>query len=407
MIFKNNILPCIVIFSAAGVVYGLIYILAGDFSPLASNWYNSYSYQAARWLEGHLDLGENYPWLEIAMFQGRYYISFPPFPSIVMLPFVKIFGTSTPDNFIALAVSFLSLTYAYKIANLLLQSKTHAVFMSLFLILGTNYLHVSLWGGVWYIAQNIAFCLTLISFYYALTPNKYHSFISLFALCAALGCRPFNIFYVPVVMWLILMREEKFVPFAKKIMIYAIPAIILGAFYMWLNYSRFESVFEFGHNWLPEFNLAAHGEPQFLVSRIPNNLRRMFLSFDINERFGGFAFWVASPIVLSYAVYIFAYIFMCIFKRAKSRQPLENVLIFALPVFILLHILMLSTHRTLGGHQFGARYTVDTLAAVFLGLMFILKNMKKDNSVYLNLAPFLFGLLLNFYGTVEFMSIYY
>ncbi|MCL2223345.1 MAG: hypothetical protein FWB96_00075 [Defluviitaleaceae bacterium] len=400
MIFKNNFLPYIIILGAAGIVYGLIYIFAGEFNPLAVNWYNSYSRQAARWLEGYLHLAEDIPWLEIARFQGRYYISFPPFPSVVMLPFVLAFGITTPDHVIALAVSLLSLVYAYKIANLLLANKAHAVFISLFLVLGTNYLHIALWGAVWYIAQNLAFLLTLMAFYYALTPNKKHSFISLFAMCAAMGCRPFNIFYVPVVLWLIFMREEgEFVPFAKKIFVYAAPAFVLGAFFMWLNFTRFGSIFEFGHNFLPEFDYV----DKFQLSSMPDNLRRMLFNFNLTDSpmFHGFAFWVASPIFVSYAVYLFMYGF----KGAKPT--LETCLIFALPVLIALHLLAFSSHLTLGGHQFGARYTVDTLAAVFLGLLFIMKNIPQDNRVYLNFAPFLFGLLLNFYGTVDFLAFYF
>lgn len=54
--------------------------------PWKSQPYNSYILQAQSWLEGRLDLGRDYPYLELAIFNNKYYVSFPPFPSYAMLP---------------------------------------------------------------------------------------------------------------------------------------------------------------------------------------------------------------------------------------------------------------------------------------------------------------------------------
>jgi hypothetical protein len=50
--------------------------------PWQSNPYNSYALQTDSWLKGRLDLGQDYPWLELAIYQGKYFVSFPPFPSL-------------------------------------------------------------------------------------------------------------------------------------------------------------------------------------------------------------------------------------------------------------------------------------------------------------------------------------
>ena len=65
-------------------VYALFWVLTGR-SPLFST-YDSYVLQAVRWLSGHLDLGQNYDYLEIAKYAGRYFVSFPPIPSVLLLP---------------------------------------------------------------------------------------------------------------------------------------------------------------------------------------------------------------------------------------------------------------------------------------------------------------------------------
>ena len=71
------------------------------------NPYGSYTIQACAWLEGHLDVNPNFTWLELAEYGGKFYVSFPLFPSYVMLPFAAIFGLDTPDHFINLAVTLI------------------------------------------------------------------------------------------------------------------------------------------------------------------------------------------------------------------------------------------------------------------------------------------------------------
>jgi len=401
--------PYIILFSAAFVVYGLIYTFSADFSITAPNFYNTYARQAASWLAGRLDM-DNVPWLELAVFQGRYYVCFAPFSSIVMLPFVLIYGIETPDHAIALGVALLSLIYAYKLAYNVLGNQNHAVLLSLFLILGTNYLHIALWGAVWYIAQNMAFLLTLMAFYYAMTDNKNGSYISLFTICAAMGCRPFNIVYLPVLIYIIYKRENiSIIAFIKKVLIYAVPAIILGNFFMWLNYARFGNIFEFGRNYLAEFVNDPHG--QFHAGRILSNLNVMLFGFDITAfpMFQGFAFWIASPIVVSYIVYLFLYIFKSRSDRHEGikYQNKENYIICGLLLSAIVLLIIISMHRTLGGHQFGSRYTVDTLIAFYIGLLLMIKRLIPDKLIYINLAPMLFGLTLNFYGTVKYLSFYF
>ena len=45
------------------------------FWPWSRNPYSSYVLQACSWLEGRLDLGQDYPWLELAIYEGKYYVS--------------------------------------------------------------------------------------------------------------------------------------------------------------------------------------------------------------------------------------------------------------------------------------------------------------------------------------------
>jgi len=379
-LLEKKYAPYIILIFTALVVYHLIYTFSGEFGLFAHNWHNNYSRQAYSWLQGRLDIPYDRPYLEIAFFGDRMYISFPPFPSIFLLPFVFFYGYNTPDHVIALGLSLVSMVYAYKLALRILRDKKIAMFFALFLILGTNYLHISLWGAVWYLAQNMAFTLLLISIYYATTDNKRHSFVSLFALAASMGCRPFNLLYLPIIFLLIAKREDvDFKTYVRKVLVYAIPAIILGGFYMWLNYARFGNVLQFGHNFLPEHTIVdplGHLHP----SRVVRNISMMFFGVDMSyplrhgfPHYGrtSFAFWLASPMFISYAVYHVIYV-----QKYKGKT-LDDIIMRVIPVLVFIHIFLFSLHRTLGSRQFGSRYITDSLPIVFLGLMMLIARISQ------------------------------
>ena len=411
--YQNYVVVCLAFLAAILPIYAF-----AGFYPTAVNHYNSYSLQAASWLAGRLDLPENYGHLEIAIFEGRYFISFPPFPSIVMLPFVMIFGTKTPDHWIALGFALLSAVYAYRIAKRLLKDEMRAIFASLFLCVGSNYLHVALWGSVWYLAQSMAFAFMLLSIYYALTKRTAHSVWSLLFLACAMGCRPLNAVYLPLIVLLLYKRweaedrkeERKLVSlaFVRKFLLWSIPAVILGGFYMLLNALRFGSVFEFGHNYLPEFLEAKDG--QFAPVYMAQNLHRIFLRMpklgaDGRIEFPGFdgcAFWIVSPIVLVYAAYAIYSIFR---KSAGKREPIDIAIACAIPVLVIAQLLLLSAHKTMGGHHFGNRYTVDCLPAVFLGLMIAMPKAN-DKGLGFQLPLAILGYAVNLVGSIGYYMMY-
>ena len=96
--------------------YVLLHDLIGE-TLLQHNVWDSYTLQAKRWLEGHMDLGQNYSYLEIAQYKGKFYVSFPPFPSVMMLPWVLVFGVNTPNNLIMIIYVIAALSICYKIAR--------------------------------------------------------------------------------------------------------------------------------------------------------------------------------------------------------------------------------------------------------------------------------------------------
>ncbi len=347
----------------------------------AENPYNSYTLQAARWLSGHLDLGQNYSHLEIALYEGKFFISFPPFPSALLLPFVLLFGNATPDALLSLFFASLGAASAARLALLYGKREWESLFWALFVTLGSNLLSIMCTGWVWFFAQTMAFALLMTAL---CTAKQGKTTPALLLAACAVGCRPFSILCVPVLLYLLHMAGQRF---SAKTLLRALPAAAVLCFYAVLNFLRFDNPLEFGHNYLPEF-LA---EPQFGFQYVAENAKTLFRMPEIEKgqlvfpQFNGFAFFLASPLFLSYAALLV--------RQKKSRVD------YGVLALLVLWLFLFCMHRTMGGWHFGHRYTIDLLPLAFWGCMRL-----GGKTAYGHIPLFLIGFMLHIYGFIHLLG---
>ena len=130
--YKSIAMLCLTVFA----VFFAIWTFTGKWFWIDEP-YNSYILQAQSWKNGRLSLSENYSHLEIAEYCGKYYISFPPFPSYVMFPFVLL-GFNNCDGLIALVSALFGAVYAFKIFKHFCSDDRRAMVFSLLLTVGSN-----------------------------------------------------------------------------------------------------------------------------------------------------------------------------------------------------------------------------------------------------------------------------
>ena len=365
------------------------------FWPWTQNPYPSYALQAQSWLQGRLDLGQDYPWLELAIYKGKYYVSFPPFPSYVLLPFAVFCGANTPDSLIAWVVTLMGVTTSVSLCRQLGATPRSSIFWTLYLYLGTGYLFLGQTSWVWFFAQSMAFTLSLLSLKAALD-NRGGWSLSFWA--CAVGCRPLNVLYLPLLFYL-LRQNEKQLPIPRWIfqhLLWAVGPCIIGGSYMLLNTLRFDNPLEFGHNYLPEFVRAAQG--QFSLSYVPDHLKLLLRLPGIDPESGMLifehletnAFFLICPFSISFLI---AWGYGMI-HRTSGDLPL----LLGLPLLAVCHVLLICMHRTLGGFQFGNRYFVDLMPFLLLGLL----SWKNPNARFdaFQTPLFALGTCLNLLGTV-------
>ena len=369
--------------------YIFIHMLFGG-TLLSYNCWDSYSLQAMSWLSGRLDMGKNYEWLELAVYNGKYYLSFPPLPSVVMLPFVLLFGEKTPSNLVSALYGIFTAMIAYKILKKAGMKRGGAVFFAIAYVWGSNMLWLSTSGGVWFLAQGLNMLLLTACVYFAQQKMR----VAAYAMAAlAVGCRPFSVcMFLPLMAYFYMADKDR--PMADRIR-GQIRSLIIPVFialcYMLYNYVRFGNVLEFGHNYLPEFTESEKG--QFSLSYILPNLynlllRPVTLRGDLTLEyplFDGFMFYIANPMFLIW--------FAAVVKDVRQKK-LDAVRL-CIVIAVLIELLLLCAHKTLGGWQFGARYTVDMLP---MALMYLL--LKKDEPGGISAFIMAAGMMFNLYGAL-------
>ncbi len=368
------------------------------YGPLKQNVYNSYALQADSWRQGRLDLGQDYPYLELAVYNGKYYVSFPPFPSYILFPLTFIFGSNTPDALLMWFISLLSAGYLYRLALQFRLSEPLSALTTLTVILGSNATFNMLNPGAWFFAQNLCFLLAVMTIYYA---SNGKGGWALFFWACSVGCRPMQIFFLPVVLLILYIGEKKKSPelSGKKIVsnkiYWGIPAGGVALTYMVLNYLRFGSIIEFGHNYLPEFIRAEHG--QFSVKYMSENLKSLlhFFQFDesgkiVIDHFGNLSFMLASPCVIFAILTLLA----CILKKEYRIVIFQSGIIACAIAYLAVTIM----HKTMGGWHFGNRYANDILPWIYLATVLGLSRVEKLGKYQIPIA--VFGLCLNAIGNV-------
>ncbi|MFO0676717.1 MAG: hypothetical protein U0169_09290 [Polyangiaceae bacterium] len=134
--------------------------------------FNHYAHLADAWAHGRNDLRSGAPAYamnnDFALFQGKTFISFPPFPAVLMLPFVKLAGS--PENFqdgqfavwIAGLGPMLLFLVLEKLRRTGRSNRTEAdsLLLAFAFAFGTVYFFTAVEGTVWFIAHvvGVAMC---------------------------------------------------------------------------------------------------------------------------------------------------------------------------------------------------------------------------------------------------------
>lgn len=383
--------------------------------------YNHYALLADAWLHGQLDLrGPPPPYAggnDFARMGDKWYVSFPPFPAVWLLPWVKLGGTveNVRDGqaFLWLAgvgpaVLWLVLEKLRRRGHSDRNESTNFVLALLFAV-GTVYWFTSVQGTVWFAAHVVAVALG-----------------SLFLLCAFDAERPFwsglllGLLFLtrpPMLLLGVLFAAEalrmsaggsfpttrggtlsrvhaalraiQLKKLALSVALFSLPLLALLAITLWHNNARFGSPFEFGHEhltvaWQSRIqkwglfsyhylarNLAVVLAGLPYLAKVPSGIQ-------INAH--GLALWITTPLLL------------------WTLWPKKNDWLYKVVALTTLAVALPGLlYQNTGWMQFGYRFSNDFAA---LGFVLLAIGQRRFGPMFYLAA--IFAVAVNAFGAVTF-----
>ncbi len=374
--------------------------------------YNHFALLAEAWLKGRLDLGGPPPDYargnDFAVYQGRWFVVFPAFPSVLLLPLVALSGRAeavADGRFflmlagLAPAVLFLGLEKLSRSGESK-RTELENVSLSGLFCFGSVYFFCSVQGTVWFAAHTVGAVLLALYVLFALRAER----PLLAGACLALGfaTRAPLVFAAPLFVFEAVRVSELAKPrgaglvqryalrrLAWRLLLFALPLAGVAALSLWHNAARFGDPFETGYRYLSiawANRIAKWG--LFDYHYLARNLGVMLASLpwfpaqggavQINAH--GLALWVTTPM----------YLWLLVAKRwsALARGLLLTAMLVALPTLF---------YQNTGWVQFGYRFSNDYAPLLFLLLAIVGPSLR--GSFMLASA---FAVIVNFFGALTF-----
>jgi hypothetical protein len=352
-------------------------------------------WQADAFLHGHLDV-QRPPNLNDWVFQGgRWYVSFPPFPALLMTPFVAVFGMGMNDVLFTLVFAAANLALLHRLLRRLDPARPewqHAAFAIIFGF-GTLAWSCSIRGEVWFTAEVVGVMLTLLYLHAAVGVAR--PFLAGLAVaCAAITRTPlaFSAIFFLLQCWRSFRDDRR--ELARRLVLFFAAIAVLAAPMAWMNYARFGSLTEFGHSHLynNRVNQQIVRYGLFNYAFLERNLHAAFTRLPEIQlhplRIGfngeGMSLFVTTP--------LFFYLLWPKRKGLLQRDLWLTTAVIALPGFF---------YQNSGYYQFGFRFSLD-----YTPYLIVLLALSGRALTKLFCATALAGALVNAWGAAVFNRLY-
>ncbi len=241
---------------------------------------NHFVHLAQSFLHGQLGVLGNQPpgdndW---AVYQGRWYVSFPPLPAVVIMPAVAIWGLATPDRLFWAFIAGLGPAFVYLLLRKLREegrsgrSVRDDFLLTVLFAFGTVFYFCAVQGTVWFAAHVVA--APLLALYVLFSLDARRPWLAGLMLGLAFMARTttllLGVIYLvealrmarregapdaaeDALVWTRLwtwLRGVDWKQAMRRLVPFAVPVIALCVVAMLYNEARFDSPFKFGHEYL-------------------------------------------------------------------------------------------------------------------------------------------------------------
>jgi hypothetical protein len=355
---------------SAALQAGLIYMAISAFigSLFTQTPFAYYNYLADAFLHGQTWLRVLPPTVhDLVFFNSQYYLYWPPFPAILLMPLVAIFGVQLNDVVYTLFIAALNVGLVAQLlraacaAGFLQLSKNQRALLVIFFAFGTVHFPLAPYGKVWMTGQLIGFACTLLAYWAAFSLKGARAwFFTGLALAGAMLTRNQMVFtgIFPAIYLLCQEKPWKWGRAIRNLSLAGLPLAGALAFYFFYNMVRFGNPFDVGvthHNMAAFFRADYEQYGLFNLHYLPINFYYQYIFYPLpirQETLMGGSLFLLSPLFFG----AFA-----AFWKPPSRlwvwTLLASILVTNIPI-----ILLMGT----GMDQFGPRYTLDFTVPLLL-----------------------------------------
>lgn len=345
---------------------------------------------AHQFIQWNVDLPTtNLPPRDIANYYNNYYVYFGPLSSILLVPFVWIFGTSVPQVALGVSSMIVSFIAVYFISKHFKFNSVDSLWLSMFFVFSTVLFSSSVINITAYQVEALGVPFILVAIWLYL--SKRNAFFIGVLIGLAVMTRYTLVLTAAFFFFEMLQKRFTIKQFSLLLIPIILALMVLGAY----NMRRFHSVTETGYSYVTTagdmpigYNLK-YGTMS--ISHLPANLysflimapeplmvdgnRGMVLKFPyLKVDSWGIAIWFTSPLFL---------LLLLRFKKGKyTYSALITTVLLMVPVFL---------WYSIGFAQFGYRYALDFLPFLFLLLLMSLTPKLTKTAIILIIIGVLFN----------------
>ena len=361
---------------------------------------HTHLHQAIAFTKGRVWLDTKVP--DVAEKDGKYYVAFPPFPSVVLMPFAFLFGVKTKTLLITPFMGALIAMLAYRLATRVGGSRDTARWAACGLVFGTSMLLCLRFFADTYFAHTCAVLFSLAALVESF--GRQRGLLIGFALGFAVLSRQATVFLVPFVWTVLLVWRSSGRNRSRGFLAIAATLVGLGicvGSYLYFNSIRFGSPLDFGYSCIQEggwygYRAARWGDFNWIY--IPSNLvRLLFMGFEVD-------FLAPAMLVPSMGhfgtslTFASPFVFYALAGRFQEAPAINRM---GLACILLSCLAVLSHKSAMGGWQInGLRYTLDFMPMLFIFTVLGLERAKSGDYYRLGKGLIAYSIALNLIAIV-------
>lgn len=368
---------------AFGIVVIIYLITSAGKTP-----YDYFVRLADAFIHGRYYLTENPSWLSelIPSSSHKFYVPYPPGPSLLLTPLVFVFGNEFPQQVLAHILGAGIVVLTMLISLKIKKDKNLTVWSGALIGLGSIVWFLSSVGSAWYLGQITSCFFLTLALYEVLTKKRFWIIGVSLGFCYV--SRPHVILSLPFFIYVLRNDFKKITNFIELFL----PLSILAGFDCFYNFIRYGVPFNKAYFLLPkilkETNMPWFSKGVMNISYIPNGLDVAFLSLPkflnhppyVQPSWSGLSILITTP----------AFVFSLGAKLKEGIVKFSWLTIF----FIFLVVLM---HGGAGFAQFGYRFAVDFYP--FLMLLTI-KGVSRSGLKWYHWVLLFMGVIVNLWGVL-------